>query len=390
MSGMRRVMVVAGEASGDQHAAGLVHEARLTDPQLSFYGVGGQCLRAEGAEILHEARELAVVGISEVFGQLPTILAISRDLKARLRREPPAALLLIDLPDFNLNLAKTARALQIPVAYFISPQIWAWRPGRVRTIAERVTRMIVLFPFEETFYRSHAVPVTFAGHPLSELRIPKQTTTEARQRLGLVPEAPVYGLLPGSRRGEVARHLELMFETARVVLGQQPTAQFVVPVAQTLDTGAIQARASQSGLPVVALAGAFEPLVDACDAALCASGTATLELAARDLPMVVIYRTSALTYLIGKRLVNVEQISLVNLLAGEALVPELIQHQFTPERAASELIALGQPGPRRAKVLAGLARVRAALGPPGAYRRAADALLDLLDEAASARGESQR
>ncbi len=390
MNPARRVMVVAGEASGDQHAAGLVSEARRIDPDLSFFGVGGDCLRRVGTQIEHEARALSIVGISEVVVQLPTVLAILRDLRARLRRERPAALLLIDLPDFNLALAKTAHSLGVPVVYFISPQVWAWRRGRVKTIKQNVARMIVFFPFEAEFYREHQVPVTLAGHPLAEHGGRLTPPADARRRLGLEPTSPTFGLLPGSRRSEIHRLLDPMFATAREVLKSEPKAQFVMPVAQTLDPADLQSAAVRSSLPVVAMANAFDLMVDACDAAVCASGTATLELAAHDVPSVVVYKTSFLTYTIGRLAVTVPHISLVNLLANQRLLPELIQADFQPAVAARELLALGTAGPRRSAVMSGLANVRRGLGPPGAYQRAAQALLEVLDGARAPLGESSR
>lgn len=388
MNGSRRVMLVAGEASGDQHAAGLVREARARDPRLEFFGVGGDSLRAAGAAILHPSQALSIVGISEVVSQLPTVLAILRDLRARLRTERPAALLLVDLPDFNLALAKTARALGIPVVYFISPQVWAWRRGRIETIRRRVDRMIVFFPFEESFYRGERVPVTLAGHPLAELVGNAPDRRAARQQLGLDPLRPTFGLLPGSRGGELRRHLEPMLETARQVLVREPEAQFVLPIAHTLDPEPVQRAVLGSGLPVIALRAAFERLVQACEAAVCASGTATLELAAQHVPAVVVYRTSWITYLIGRLVVRVPYVSLVNLIAEEPLLPELLQHRFTAAAAADELLGLAAPGPRRERVLAGIERVCARLGPAGAYGRAAGALLDVLDGGALRRGES--
>jgi lipid-A-disaccharide synthase len=385
---MTRVLVVAGEASGDQHAAGLVREARQLDPELRFFGAGGDQLRAQGCEIIHDAKSLGIVGIAEAISQLPTVLAILRDLTRRLERERPAAVLLVDLPDFNLRLARRAAALGIPVVYYISPQLWAWRTGRIRTIQRVVRRMIVLFPFEESFYRQHGVDVVFSGHPLAERAHRDLAAPEARTRLGLDPQAPTFGLLPGSRRSELARLFEPMMQTARCVLQQEPRAQFVTPVAATLDSSELQLLASRSGLPLVAVPNAFELVVDACDAVVCASGTATLQVAIRDVPPVVVYKTSWSSYLIFRSALKVPHISLVNLIAERELVPELIQRDFTPQRAADALLALGRPGPRRETVLAGIEQVRSKLGEPGAYRRAAAALMSVVDETRTGRGES--
>ncbi|GAB4222701.1 MAG: lipid-A-disaccharide synthase [Acidobacteriota bacterium] len=379
-----RILVVAGEASGDTHAAGLIREARALLPGLEFAGMGGPAMRRAGVEILHDAADVAVVGIAEVFEKLGSIRRTMADLKRRLAGERWSAVLLVDLPDFNLHLAARARRLGLPVVYFISPQLWAWRPGRVRRIRRRVDRMLCLFPFEERFYREHGVPATFVGHPLADYDGPSRPADQARRRLGLPAEAPVFGLLPGSRSGEIARLLEPMIETARLVLEQRPDAAFLVPVADTLDSGAIVERVARTGLPIVALKGAFDALIEACDAALVASGTATLEVAVRGVPPVVVYRMAPTTYLLGRMTVRVPHVSLVNLIAERRLVPELIQREFTPQRAASELLRLGLPGENRDAVLEGLREVRRRLGPPGAYRRAAEALVAVLREAGAA------
>ncbi len=379
MSAARRhVLVSAGEASGDRHAAGLLREALGLAPGLRIAGIGGDHLRRLGAEIVADARDLGVVGISEVLEQAPALLRAQRAMRRRLREARPDVLLLVDFPDFNLMLAAVAAALGIPVVYFVSPQVWAWRKGRVRTIRRRVTRMLVIFPFEEDFYRAHGVPVTFVGHPLVDTPLARVAAGEARRRLGLEPGTPVYGLLPGSRQGEIRRLLEGMFATAREVVAREPSATFLMPVADTLDQGALGEAVARTGLPVVALRGAFDALVNACDAAVAASGTVTLELALRDVPPVVVYRTSALSYAIARLAVNVEHVSLVNLVAGRRLVPELLQGDFVPARAADEVLRLGRPGPERDAVLAGLQEVRGRLGPPGAYRRAAEALIEVL------------
>ncbi len=321
------------------------------------------------------------MGISEVRERLPAIRRALAEIKRRLREDRPDVLLLVDFPDFNLHVAGVARQLGIPVVYFVSPQIWAWRARRIKQIKQRVTRKIVLFPFEQEFYAREGVPVTFAGHPLADHVAHPLEAGEARRRLGLDPGGPVFGLLPGSRSGELARMLEPMLDTARLVLEAQPGAAFLIPVASTVDPEPVHEAAARSGLPVVALRNAFDEIAQACDSALVASGTATLELAVRGVPPVVVYRTSRTTYLIGRMAVRVPFISLVNLIAERELVPELIQEDFTPQRAAAELVRLGCPGDARQDLLEGLREVRARLGPPGAYARAAAAMVEVLDAA---------
>lgn len=377
----RRILVVAGEASGDRHAGGLVREALAQDSALRFAGIGGEHLRAAGGVVLRDMRDLAVIGVAEVWAQAPQLLRALREMRRRIRTERPDGLLLIDFPDFNLHLAGVAARCGVPVIYFVSPQLWAWRQGRVRKIRRRVVRMIVLFAFEEEFYRRRGVPVTFAGHPLADQRPSTMTPGEARRALGLDGEAPVYALLPGSRGAEVSRLLPPLLLTARDVLARRPEAKFLIPVAETVDAAAVADAVAASGLPVVALSGAFDRIAAASDAAVAASGTVTLELAHRGVPAVVVYKTSLLSYWIGRLAIRVPYVSLVNLIAGREVLPELLQDDFTPSRAATALLALGAPGETRDAALRGLAEVRGRLGPPGAYRRAAAALIQALDGA---------
>lgn len=375
-----RVMIVAGEASGDRHGAGLVRQALALAPELRFEGVGGGHLERAGVHLHHHAKELAVVGFSEVLAHLPEIRGALKDLRRQLREDPPAALVLVDFPDFNLMLAKTAAQVGVPVVYFISPQLWAWRKGRIKQIRRRVRRMIVLFPFEEQFYREQGVAVTFSGHPLAEAAGARVPTAEARRVLELPQEGLVIGLLPGSRRSEIGRHLGPMLEAAARIAQLQPGTEFVVPVAETLERGLLLPAVERARAPVKLIEGDFERAVDACDAAIVASGTATLEVAIREVPPVVVYRTSPLTWWIGTMAVRVPHVSLVNLVAERELVPELLQRAFTPERTAAAVLELALPGARREQVLEGLRDVRRRLGNPGAYRRAAGALIEVLEE----------
>lgn len=376
---LRRVLVVTGETSGDTHAAGLVKEALRLDPALVFEAMGGPALRGAGAEILYDAADVSVVGITEVLEHIVPIWTRMKELKRRLASTRPEALLLVDYPDFNLRLATEARRLGIPVVYFISPQVWAWRTGRVQRIRRDVTRMLTLFSFEKEFYDRHGVPATWVGHPAADHARSAPDPADARRRLGLPAAAPVFGLLPGSRSGEIRRLLDPLLDAARVALTTVPGAFFLIPIARAGEAELLQGAAARSGLPVVALSHSFDAIAAASEAAIASSGTAVLELAVRGVPAVVVYRTNWTTFAIGKLALKIPHISLVNLLAGREVLPELVQNDLTPEAAARELVALGTPGPRRERALAGLAEVREALGPPGAYRRAAEALLEVLD-----------
>ncbi len=372
------ILVVAGEASGDQHAAALVEQLKARRPDLRFFGMGGPRLKAAGVELLYDAREVSVMGLTEVLPRLPRILGILRGLgrSASIRR--PALAILVDIPDFNLRLAARLKALGVPVAYYISPMIWAWRQGRVRTIARRVDRMLCILPFEEDFYRGAGVAARYVGSPVVEQVPSPGPETGFRQTLGLDPARPTLALLPGSRRSELRRLLPAMVEAARELHGEQPQLQVVVPVAPTLERAEVEAHFRGSGLSPTYVDGRAPEAVAASDVAVVASGTAVLEAGLMQRPLVVVYKVSWLTGLIGRLLLKVAHVALVNLLAKRRLVPELLQGEMTPARIVAEVRRLWRPGPDRDEVIRGLAQVRQTLGPPGAAARAAEEVLALL------------
>ena len=381
------IMVVAGEASGDQHAAGLVRALQRKAPHLRFFGMGGSQLREAGVELLHDAREVSVMGITEVLPRLPRILRILRDLGRVAAERRPACAILVDIPDFNLRLARKLRALGIPVAYYISPMIWAWRRGRVHTIAKRVDRMLCILPFEVPFYRDAGVAARYVGSPVLESVPAPASVQEFRERLGLSPSRPTLALLPGSRQSELRRLLPAMVQTARQLAAERPDLQIVVPVAPTLERSEIEAHFAGSGLTPSLVDGRAPEAVGASDVAVVASGTAVLEAGLMLRPMVVVYRVSWLTGLIGRLLLRVAHVALVNLLAGRRLVPELLQGDATPARILAEVRRVWSDGPERQAMVQGLSEVRGALGPPGAAERAADEVLSLLPPPALVPGE---
>jgi lipid-A-disaccharide synthase len=372
------LMVVAGEASGDQHAAELVAELQRARPSLRFFGMGGARMAERNVELLFGAHEISVMGIAEVLPKLFRILHVMRELAKAAKQRRPKVAILVDIPDFNLRLARKLKKLGIKVAYYVSPMVWASRPGRSRVIRELVDRMMCILPFEEPFLRRAGVNATYVGSPVLEQMPAAATAEEFRRRLGLDPARPTLALLPGSRMGEVRRILPVMVQAARVLSAERAGLQIVVPVASTIARGEVLSRFEGSGLTPLLVDGRAPEAVGASDVAVVASGTAVLEAGLMHRPLVVVYRVSLLTYVIGKLLVRVAHIALVNLLAGRRLVPELLQGQMTAKNITDEVRRVWVPGAARDLMLSGLAEVRSTLGPPGAAARAAQEVLSLL------------
>ena len=368
------VLILAGEASGDHAAAGLVRELRARAPETRFFGLAGPEMEAAGVEPLVRSADVAVVGIQEVAAAFPRILGAWRRLTAALAARRPDLVVLVDYPDFNLRFARRARGLGVPVLYFVSPQVWAWRPGRLDTIGRRVNRMMVLFRFEEELYRARGIPVTWVGHPLADQPAPPAREA-ARARLGLPAEGRVVALLPGSRRGEVGRILPVLRDAALRLAKDDPGLQFVLPAAPTLDPGALRALCGDA--PIRVVAGDLPAVLGAADAAAVASGTATLQVALAGVPLVVVYRVGGLTALIARGLIRVRDVGLVNLVAGRRVAEELVQEACTPDRVAAALRGLLDPA-AAARSRAELAVVRERLGEAGAFRRAAGVALEML------------
>jgi lipid-A-disaccharide synthase len=373
---MTRLLVSCGEASGDQYAAELVRHLKPLVPGLSTVGLGGDRLQAQGARLTAHIRDLAVVGLLEVVRHLPRLRGVFRALLAEVDRERPAAAVLIDYPDFNLRLARELHRRGVPVLYYVSPQVWAWRRGRIRTIRDTARHMIVIFPFEEAIYREARVPVTFVGHPLVDLVKPASDPPALLRGLGLDPARPLVAVLPGSRPQEVAHNLPGLAGAVELLAARQPELQFVLAAAPDLDCGSLRRRVGAA--PLLVVSDATHALVAASRLALVASGTATVETALLGTPMVVVYRLSPLTYLLGRPLVRVPHYAMVNLIAGHRAVPELIQGDFTPERVAAAAEPLLGDGPPRQAMLEALAEVRQRLGESGASERAARCVAALL------------
>ena len=356
-----RLAVVAGEASGDLHASEVIRELKKLDPDLELFGIGGDLLAREGMELLHHASEMGIVGLFNVLRHLPMLRRVFRELMQRIEQERPDVVFLVDYPGFNLRVAKRCKQLGLRVVYYISPQIWAWRQGRVRHIARYVDRMIVVFPFEEEFYRAHHVPVKYVGHPLVE-QLGHVTRPARGSTLRIA-------LLPGSRRLEVDELLPAMLDAIAVLRREQAVEAYVVK-ARTIDREQVESIVRAKGVAVTVLDHDGGEAVAAADVSLSASGTATLESAVLGTPVVVMYRLSALTYWMGRKLVRLPHFSLVNIVAGKEVVPELIQKEVNGTRIAAEVRKMIEPAARE-RLAAELARVRTLLGGPGASGRAA-------------------
>jgi lipid-A-disaccharide synthase len=391
-----KILIVAGEASGDDHAARLVAAIREVAPQAEFLGVGGEAMAAQGVRILTPASELAVVGLMEVAGRLPAVWRALRTIGRVLKTQRPDLAILVDFPDFNFWVARLARYYRVPVMYYISPQVWAWRTYRVKTIARLTHRLVVIFPFEADFYRARGVAVEYVGHPFRETLPPLPDRKTFLAEHGLDPEALTMALLPGSRGSEIERHLPLILKAAHLIHQSIPQTQFILPLASTARAGLVEGLVKKflndlregpgpsapgphpQSLAFRIIPGQAYEALGAAHLAVVASGTATVEAALAGAPTVIVYRLSPFTFQVGRRLIRVEHVGMANLLAGERLFPELLQDDFTPARLAQEVLNLIADPERLAAIRRGLARVIRRLGGPGASARAARVALELM------------
>jgi lipid-A-disaccharide synthase len=371
-----RVMLSCGEASGDLYAGALVEALRARVPDIDVFGLGGHRFSAAGGRLTGDFHKLAVTGLLEAVRILPESYAMYRRLIDAARTERPDVLVLIDFPDFNFRLMAAVKRLGIPVVYYVSPQLWAWRPGRIQTMKALVDRVLPIFPFEEALYREAGVDVTFVGHPLIELARVSESREQLLARHGLDPALPTVALLPGSRANELQRIVPVLAAAVPRIASSVVGTQFLVARAPNLPDSYFLPFGS-SGAPVRIVEGATDDVIAASDAVITASGTATVQTALHGKPMVVVYRLSPVTYKLGKPLVRVAMYSMVNLVAGERVVEELIQDQCTPETVAREAVDLLTNRERVADMQEHLAVVREKLGGPGASGRAADAVLEV-------------
>lgn len=366
---MREILILAGEASGDLHGAALVDAWHPRDSAFAFVGLGGERMQAAGVDLL--APMEGVVGFVEVLRHIPAHVRLLRRVRERLRSGRVALVILIDYPGFNMRVARMAKEAGVPVLYYITPQVWAWRRGRVRTMAAVIDHAAVILPFEAELLTSAGITTTFVGHPLLDRAAALPTKPEARARLGLRTERPVLALFPGSRPQEVARHLDRCLAVARDLERRRPGLQVVISAAPTVTLPA--------GLPYQIARAASLDVFRAADVAVCKSGTTTLEAAVTGCPCAIVYRTSALSYAIARRLVTIPDIGLLNIVAGRRVVPEFVQDAFEPLAVGEAINPLFDlESEARAAMERGLADVRHRLGTPGASARVASIARDML------------
>lgn len=339
---MKNVLIVAGEASGDAHGARLVKAVLEKDPSVNFYGVGGTDMRAAGVNTKTDVSELAVVGLWEVIAHRKVIFAVLDDLKKQLKTSPPDLLLLIDYAEFNLKLAEYAKSLGVKVLFYISPQVWAWRQGRVNKIRSCVDMMAVIFNFEKEFYLKHDVPAKYVGHPLSHVVKASIERTAFLQQQNIKPATKVIGLFPGSRKSEIKRLLPIILKSAAILKQQNPDIEFLLPLASTLSEENLTPYLDNNALGIHVIKDDAFNVMNACDAIVTVSGTVTLEIALIGTPLIIINKVSWLTYLIVSRMIKIPYIGLCNIVANKLIAQEFIQKDATPDniaKALSELVS---------------------------------------------------
>ncbi len=375
----KKILIVTGEASGDLHGSRLVTALLNLQPTLEIYAVGSMLMGQAGAKILIDSSKLAVVGITEVWGQLPQIFKAYRELKKFIQREGLSLIILIDFPDFNLLLAKVAKRARIPILYYISPQVWAWRKGRVQKIAKLVNKMAVILPFEEDLYKEAGLEAKFVGHPLLDV-ISGELEKFLKEREKIEKDHPFIALLPGSRLKEVKSLLPAMLEAAKIIKEKKSTANTLFPIAPSIPRAEVEKILPAAlEVPLTLVENQTYWAMAAADLLIVASGTATLEAAILQKPMIIVYHVSLLSYIIGRALVKVKFIGLVNIIAGKKIVPELLQREVRGDLIATEALRILDEEGYRREMLGNLAVVKERLGTPGAAQRVAQMALEMIN-----------
>lgn len=375
----KSIMISAGEASGDLHAANLIKALHDMDPDIQVRGLGGEKLKQAGVDPLIDCSDITVVGIVEVLAKYRTIMAVLNRMRDDVTANPPDLLILVDYQEFNFKLAAAAKSAGVKVLFYISPQVWAWRPHRVHKIGKIIDMMAVLFPFEEKFYREANVPVRFVGNPLVDEARPRKSKDEALKQYELDSTKPVIGLFPGSRKGEITRILPLQLKAAQLLKQRYPDIQFILPIASSLEDSDIAPYCKgYDDLAIRRVKDLPYDVMQVCNSIIAASGTATLEIALMGIPNVITYRISPISYFILKRLVTIDHIGLANIVAGKGIVKELIQHDARPEKIADEISRILDDDNYRSQMISELNKVRAKLGKEGGSKNVAQLAYEML------------
>ena len=375
-----RFLIVAGEASGDMHGSGLVRALKNYHPNCEFSGLGGKQMRGEGVKTFYDIDRMGAVGIIEVLGDLPHYYKVYRKLSSEIGSGSYDAVILIDYPTLNLRLAKLCKKHSCPALFFISPQVWAWRKGRIKQIKRTVNKMFVIFPFEEDLLKKEGVDAKFMGHPFVETVKTSMSRDKAMAEFSLDSSRKIIGLMPGSRNSELKYLLDIMVNSANEIKKHIKDCQFILPVANTLNTEAIKDRIKSNALDIKIVEGKSYDVMNCCDFLIIASGSATLEAALLGCPMVIIYKLNWVTYWLARVLVKIKLYGLVNIVAGEEVVPELIQSKATVKNITKEVITLMNNSERRENLRSRLLKVRKSLGDPGVLDRVAESMIDFIKE----------
>lgn len=376
---MAKILISAGEASGDIHAAAVTAALKRIDSTTEVFGMGGDELRAAGGEVLFDIKDHGVMGFVEVIKKLPDLFKLRREFARVMDERKPDCLVVVDYPGFNMKLAKLAHDKGIPVVSYIAPSAWAWNKGRAKNVAKIVDKVACIFPFEYDVYKEAGAPVEFVGHPLVDIVHPTMERAEAEAWVGKEPGRPLVLLMPGSRLMEIERMLDVILEGAKLLQKQMPQVQFAMPRAGTIPLEMLQSKIQSSGLEIKITEGHNYDLFSVADLALATSGTVTLEAAMCGLPSVILYRTSAITAFIARRVINIPNIGLPNIVAGRQILPELLQEELTPAKLAATAVELLAPE-RRPQLEANLAYMKERLGEPGAVNRVAQLILRIAEE----------
>ena len=376
---MAKILISAGEASGDIHAAAVTAALKQIDSSVEVFGMGGDALRAAGGEVLFDIKDHGVMGFVEVIKKLPDLFKLRSDFARVMDERQPDCLVVVDYPGFNMKLAKVAHDKGIPVVSYIAPSAWAWNKGRAKNVAKIVDKVACIFPFEYDVYKEAGAPVEFVGHPLLDIVKPAWERTEAEAWVGKQPGHPLVLLMPGSRLMEIEKMLPNLLAGAKLLKKQLPEVQFAMPRAGTIPLELLQSKIKASGLDIKITEGHNYDLFSVADLALATSGTVTLEAALCGLPSIIVYRTSAITAFIARRVINIPNIGLPNIVAGRQILPELLQEELTPAKLAATAVELLAPE-RRPQLEANLAYMKERLGEPGAVNRVAQLILRIAEE----------